>query len=112
MTVWFVSRHPGAIAWAAEEGLIVDRQVEHLHPSEVMSGDVVIGSLPVQLAADVCRRGARYLHLSISIPRELRGQELSVEDMRACGAALEEFQINALDIVVHGPEEERDGCSS
>ncbi|MDW8324914.1 MAG: CRISPR-associated protein Csx16, partial [Burkholderiales bacterium] len=56
MTTWFVSRHPGAIKWAARKGIRVDRQVDHLDVDVVQAGDVVIGTLPVHLAAEVCAR--------------------------------------------------------
>jgi CRISPR-associated protein Csx16 len=93
MTTWFVSRHPGAKDWATEEGILVDHRIEHLDVAEVAPGDVVIGSLPVNLAAEVCARGGRYLHLSLELPLELRGQELSAADMRACRARVREFRV-------------------
>ncbi|MDY6956204.1 MAG: CRISPR-associated protein Csx16 [Pseudomonadota bacterium] len=93
MTTFFVSRHPGADAWAAQQGLAVDRPVAHLDPAEVQPGDTVIGTLPVNLAAIVCARGARYLHLSLDLPADWRGRELSAADMRACGARLEEYRV-------------------
>lgn len=63
MTTWFISRHPGAFEWAQEEGIDVDVRVEHLDVARIQAGDVVIGLLPLHLAAAVQRRGARYLHL-------------------------------------------------
>lgn len=96
MTTYFVSRHPGALDWASQEGIKVDRQVAHLLINEIHSGDVVLGTLPVQLAAQVCQRGARYLHLSLDIPEALRGKDLTASDMRACRARLEAFHIEAL----------------
>jgi CRISPR-associated protein Csx16 len=97
MTTYFVSRHPGAVSWAREEGIAVDRQVDHLDIDLIRPGDTVIGSLPVNLAAEVCVRGARYLHLSVKLPSGLRGAELSAEQLRECGARLEEFSISQLD---------------
>jgi len=97
MTTYFVSRHPGAVDWLHEQGLAVDRRVVHLDPAEVQAGDRVIGTLPVNLAAEVCVRGARYLHLSLDLPPAWRGRELSVDDMRACGARLEEYHVQRVD---------------
>jgi CRISPR-associated protein Csx16 len=94
MTTYFVTRHPGARDWAAEEGLAVERVLAHLDPSLIVPGDQVIGSLPVNLAAEVCARGGRYLHLSLDLPPELRGRELSAEQMRACGARVEDYQVS------------------
>jgi len=94
--IYFVSRHSGAVAWAEEEGFTVDEQLAHLDPAMVQSGDVVIGSLPVHLAAQVCTRGGRYMHLSMEIPPEWRGAELTPERMRACHARLEAYQVTAI----------------
>lgn len=93
MTTWFVSRHPGAIAWAHQTGFDVDHRVEHLLPEQVQEGDVVIGTLPINLASEVCERQARYLHMRLDLARDDRGRELSVEDMQRCGARLEEYFV-------------------
>lgn len=94
MTTYFVSRHPGAREWARQEGIEVDAVVEHLDATTIQPGDTVIGSLPVNLAAEVCGRGARYLHLTLELPFELRGKELTAAEMRRCGARIEEFHIS------------------
>lgn len=96
MPRYFVSRHPGAIAWAQHQRLNVDAYVAHLHPDCVHSGDVVMGTLPVAMAAQVCARGARYLHLSLQLPPNLRGQELSVEQLHALQAHLQRYHVAAL----------------
>ena len=56
-------------------------------------GDVVAGTLPVNLAAEVCARGARYLNLSLDLPLHARGRELDAEDMHRYGARLEEYTV-------------------
>lgn len=38
MTSYFVSRHPGALEWAAEEGIQVDRRIVS-SPSKIRSGN-------------------------------------------------------------------------
>ena len=93
MTTYFVSRHPGACEWAAGEGVVVDTMIVHLDPSVIQPGDVVIGTLPVHLAAQICQRGGRFLHLSVDAPPEWRGRELSAADLRQCRARLEEYQV-------------------
>ncbi len=98
MTVWFVSRHSGAIEWAAQQGLRVDQQVGHLDLGQVQAGDTVIGTLPVNLAAAVCNQGAHFLNLSLDLPAHWRGRELSADDMRQCNARLEGFHISACPI--------------
>jgi CRISPR-associated protein Csx16 len=93
MTTYFITRHPGALDWLEDQAIAVDQVIDHLDPDTVRAGDVVIGSLPVNLAAQVCERGARYLHLSLDLPAWARGRELSVEEMREYGARVEEFRV-------------------
>lgn len=96
MITYLITRHPGAKQWAEEEGVHVDHQIDHLEIDIVHREDVVIGSLPVNMAAEVCERGARYFHLSLDLPLEWRGHELQPEDMRRFGARLEEFRVQKL----------------
>jgi len=92
-TTWLVSRHPGAVDWAASQGLAVDRRVAHLDLSRVHAGDTVIGTLPVHLAARVCAIGARYKHLSLDLPADWRGRELSAAELQAANARLQPFRV-------------------
>ncbi len=93
MSIYFVTRHAGARDWAESEGIAVDQFIEHLDLAEVHAGDVIIGSLPVNLAAEVCARGARYRHLSLDLPADARGIELTAEAMRRYGARVEEYRV-------------------
>lgn len=93
MTIWLITRHPGAIEWAARHGIAWDRHVSHLDPDEIVVGDTVIGSLPVHLAAAICARGASYFNLSLDMPAHLRGQELDADVLEACGARLEKYFV-------------------
>lgn len=97
MTTYFVSRHPGAREWAQRRNIQIDRQVDHLDIGAIRPGDIVVGTLPVHLAAAVCACGARYLHLSMNLPGEMRGRELSADEMDACSARLEAFTIRKED---------------
>ena len=101
MTTWFVSRHPGALEWMRREGIAFDAHVPHLDVGCVAEGDVVIGTLPIHLAARVCARGGRYLHLSLELPPDWRGRELSAADLRRFGARLEEYRV--IPIVANPP---------
>jgi CRISPR-associated protein Csx16 len=96
MTTWFVTRHRGAVEWAQRCGIDVDRWVVHFEPSDIGAGDVVMGTLPVNLAAEVCARGARYLNLSLDLPPEARGRELTAVDLDRYGAKLEEFVVQGV----------------
>lgn len=96
MTVYFITRHPGAVAWAHQEGIEVTELIDHLDVTRIQTGDTVVGTLPVNLAAQICARGARYLHLSLELPPDMRGKELTAEDMRRLGARLEAFYIQPM----------------
>ena len=96
MTTWFVSRHPGALQWMRQHGPAFDCHVPHLDTAQVQRGDTVIGTLPVNLAAQVCARGATYLHLALEMPAQQRGQELSAHDLQALGATLQPFHVQPL----------------
>jgi len=95
MTTYLITRHPGALEWAARQQLVVDQFISHLDPGIVQRGDTVIGSLPVNLAAKVCEAGARYLHLSLEVTPELRGCELSANQMEQLSAHVQAFEIRA-----------------
>ena len=97
MTVWFVSRHPGAVAWAESLDLQIDRHAKHLDPSVIQNGDTVIGTLPVHLAAQVCAKGAVFFNLTLDLPAEWRGRELTAAELKACNARLERYYIGPAD---------------
>ena len=92
MTAYFVSRHPGAVDWARRRGIVAEA-LRHLDTECVGPGDRVLGTLPVSVAAEVCARGARYFHLSLDVPPEARGRDLSADEMEAFGAELQEYDI-------------------
>lgn len=96
MTTWHVSRHRGALEWLAQRGLQPDKIVPHLDPERVQPGDTVIGTLPVNLAAEVCLRGVRYLHLSLRVPIEWRGTELTAAQLETMGVEIQEYAIQPL----------------
>lgn len=96
MTSYFITRHAGAREWAEEEGFRIDILVDHLDAAVIRPGDRVLGTLPVNLAAEVCQRGARYFHLSLDVPPEWRGRELTLADMKRFGASLREFRVEAI----------------
>ena len=93
MTTWLVTRHPGAVEWAEGNGIPFDVHVPHLDPEKVSAADTVLGSLPVHLAAEVCRRGAHYFNLSLDLPAAQRGRELSAADLHRYRARLEAYEV-------------------
>ena len=113
---YFVTRHRGAISWAAKSGVKARKiETEHFDTEIVKPGDIVMGTLPVHLAAKVNELGGHYWHLSMEVPVEYRGLELSAEQMSSFGARLEEYRLTGLGIRVSGeadlrPEPDRTGA--
>jgi len=95
--VLFVSRHAGAQEWARRQGLGAVEVVTHLQVEQICPGDVVVGTLPIHIAAEVIARGARYWHLRLDVPPEARGRELTADDMERYGARLEEYVVSLRD---------------
>ena len=93
---YLVSRHFGAIEWCQHQGFAIDEIVTHLEAEQIQAGDIVIGTLPITLAAKVQAKGARYLHLDLPLPSELRGVEITAKQMDELGASLMEFDIKAI----------------
>lgn len=95
MTTLLISRHPSAIAWVKSK-VKVDKVLTHLTDDDLAAlaaDDTVIGTLPINLAADVCAKGATFVYLSLNTPPELRGAELSLAQMDELGARLEAYLV-------------------
>lgn len=100
MRTIIVSRHPGAIQWLEREGFHDVEALAHLKLGDIAGlklGDVVVGVLPVGLAARVCEMGANFFALEMDIPVYLRGEELSVKQMDACNARVQQYLVKAVD---------------
>ncbi len=93
MTTFFISRHSGAINWIKQQGISIDRWETHLDLADVKAGDRIVGTLPIPMVAALNQKGASYLHLSVTVPARLRGQELSEETLHALGAMLQPFHV-------------------
>jgi CRISPR-associated protein Csx16 len=93
MSIYFVSRHPGALEWMRQQRILFDRHETHLDIGAIQAGDTVIGSLPVNLAAEVCARGAIYRNLSLRLAAADRGRNLSAAELEAYEAILETYFV-------------------
>lgn len=94
--IYVVSRHAGAVQWL--QTVISEPYVllTHLHDVDfVCAGDIIVGTLPVNLIAKVNALGARYFHLNIPMPADLRGQELTADQLTQLGASLIEYSVIA-----------------
>lgn len=96
MTTWFISRHQGAIEWVKKQNILIDRFESHLDTSLVQAGDVVIGTLPIHLAAEICQKGAKFYFLSVNVKYEQRGTELTCEQLIEQQCSIQPFRIEKL----------------
>lgn len=88
--VVIVSRHAGAIEWLREYGY-VGPVIEQATADDVRNM-FVIGNLPLHLAALTAMIGSIDLP---NLPRELRGQDLTPEQMDAAGAVIRWYTVEA-----------------
>lgn len=96
MAIWFISRHEGAIEWMQQQSISVDHWATHLDLEAIQPGDIVIGILPIAIAAEVIAQGARYFALILPQRVSERGQEHSCAAMIERGAYLQEFLVTAV----------------
>ena len=76
-----VSRHRGTIEYV--KMFFPDAEViEHLTDvNDIPRGSIVIGNLPITLINRILERGCRFIYVSLNIPKEMRGRELSIEEL-------------------------------
>lgn len=92
MPVLFITRHPGAAAWAGAH-LPAAQLRQTLDLGEVQPGDQVCGVIPLDLAAAACARGARVAALVFDRTGMDRDEELSRAHLEARGARLVEYRV-------------------
>jgi len=72
-------------------------KISLLTAADVGAADTVIGSLPVNLAAAVCKRGARYLHLLLEVPEAWRRRELTANELLVIAARLDAYHVERVE---------------
>lgn len=92
-STYLVSRHAGTREFLARRGYVISEAIEHLDPRRVRPGDLVIGNLPLHVAAEVNKRGGRVLHLALDLELEDRGRDLSVEEIEARNPRLAPLRV-------------------
>lgn len=89
---YLITRHSGALQWLRQEIAEPAVHLDHLdNLSRIGRGDTVIGTLPINLVAEICSHGARYLHLEIDLLCHQRGQELTAWQLAELGVGLVEY---------------------
>lgn len=97
MKVLIVTRHQATVEWIKSTLLPTDEVsvVAHYAPGAEDSFDYVVSILPMNLVADMYVRNPqiRYYQVSMEVPEEFRGKELSIEQMEAFGARLVQYYV-------------------
>lgn len=94
---YLVTRHAGALAWMQQQGYSFDQHLTHLPPHfPLQAGDVVIGTLPIPLVAQLTAQGVDYWHLSFAMPAHWRGTELSATQLNQVHAQLTAYRAVSL----------------
>ncbi len=86
-----VSRHEGLLNWLRSHypELMEGAEIIPHASTEDVCGKVVVGNLPLPLAA-----GAKAIYTPVyDVPPELRGKELTAEDLERLGCHLEAFEV-------------------
>lgn len=88
-----VTRHPALVEFLREQGVLTAgaRVVAHATPEDV-AGQHVVGVLPLRLAA----LAASVTEVPLNLPAELRGQELSLEQVRQYAGAPVTYRVEAV----------------
>jgi len=88
-----VTRHAGLVEYLKQEGLISDevKVVSHAN-METVSGKHVLGVLPHSLSCLT----ASFTEIPLSLPPELRGKELTTEDVRQYAGAPVTYKVRKL----------------
>lgn len=93
MKTFVVTRHQGALDWLIQKGFNFDEHILHLDLAQLNSGDKVVGNLPIPMVADMNAKGVEYWHLAFNVPFELRGVELSADQLEDLGISLVRYRV-------------------
>lgn len=91
-----VTRHAAFVTVCHERGLIEEDGfvvLAHASPEEIKGKTVITSGLPLHLAA-LCKS---VVTIPLTLPPELRGKELSVEQMREHAGETEKFLVMKVD---------------
>lgn len=91
LPVVIVTRHAGAVEWLRRHG--VEGEVVAQADAATVAGRVVVGALPLHLAA----LAAEVVAIDMNLPPNLRGVDLTPEQMDECGATLRRYRVLALE---------------
>ena len=91
METVIVTRHAALLQYLIEQGVVnsTTHVVAHATAEDVR-GKHVFGVLPMRLAAEA----AMLTEVSMNVPAEWRGQELTLDQIRACSPCLTTYVVH------------------
>jgi CRISPR-associated protein Csx16 len=94
----FLTRHPGALHWLRDK-IGCDSHVEvleHLDDVLLKCHDRIYGIFPMHIAARLCAAGVECWMIDVAIPPELRGVEMTSEQLNQLGAQLIRYHVRRI----------------
>lgn len=91
METIMITRHKALVQYAIEKGIVPAdvRVLPHVSTPKEVAGKHVVGPIPLHLAA----AATRVTHIPLSIPPELRGVELTLEQLREMAGPAETYAV-------------------
>jgi len=99
VNVSIVTRHSGSVPVIREllgkkfSNFEVVEVIPHLNDISEIRGDVLVGILPINIAAAVQAAGIRFVEFAIDMTPQLRGKELDEQTVRGLNPRLTEFSV-------------------
>lgn len=100
MTTFIITRHPATVDYiqlTSPSGLGAFEVLTHVDETffeKLSPNDMVIGTLPTPLMARVCKITKNsFFHFEIILPAEMRGKELSFEDLVSLSPKIKKYWV-------------------
>jgi len=90
-----ISRHKATVEWIRERYDNIEKVLDHIKSPDDINGEIVIGNIPLHLAY----KAKEIWNVSIDLPPELRGKDLSREQFLKLNPRIEKYKVIRLDEV-------------
>jgi putative CRISPR-associated protein (TIGR02620 family) len=97
---FIVSRHTASPQWIKEKipHKKFEEVITHLNEENkklIRKGDTVIGNLPLEEIAHLCKKGVTFINLHLNLKEEHRGKELSLEEFLQADPELQQYNLES-----------------
>jgi CRISPR-associated protein Csx16 len=91
-----VTKHKAAVQLLEELGNENIECMPELDITDVLCNDTIVGNLPVDVVANIYKRGASYIHLSFATPIDGLQKELTLDGLKHYGVTLQRYAVRAI----------------